>query len=189
MDQRDLLAVASATFRDRIVCVGDGQWSHASTCDEWSVRDIVDHVVGGNRFAARAVEGLSLEVAFAEALAAGFDGNPVVLFSESADEQLSAFGMPDALDRTVDHPMGPINGLDFLGFRICDLVIHSWDVARSTGGVEEIDDSLTEFVWSQIYRSSGILLASGSYGSPQRPTDTQPRSRMDEVLLSAGRTP
>jgi len=89
----------------------------------------------------------------------------------------------------VDHPMGQITGLEFLNFRICDLVLHSWDIARSTGGSERIDDDLVEFVWSQFADGAGSVLESGHYGTYERLGDDGSVTMMDSVLLASGRTP
>ena len=48
---------------------------------------------------------------------------------------------------TVHHPSGDIDGATFLGFRLGDLVLHGWDLARSVGGDEHMDDELVAIVW------------------------------------------
>ena len=189
MDSLDLLASASETFHERIAAVNHNGWAGVSTCSDWTVRDILDHVVGGNRFAVASLDGLPLGVAFISALSLGFEGEPVELYSVSAADQLRAFGSPEAFTRLVDHPMGQITGSDFLNLRICDLVLHSWDIARSTRGREQIDDGLVEFVWTQIADDEGTFLKSGSYGTLQHLGSDRTLTTMDRVLLSSGRTP
>jgi hypothetical protein len=95
----------------------------------------------------------------------------------------------NALVKMVDHPMGQISGLQFLGYRICDLVLHSWDIARSTRGSEQIDDDLVEFVWTQMAGGTGGVLESGFYGTHQRLDEDRAITPMDRVLLASGRTP
>ena len=189
MDPLDWLASASDTFHDRIAAVNRNGWTGVSTCTDWTVRDILDHVVGGNRFAVASLDGQPLGEAFLSALSLGFDGEPVAMYSVSAADQLRAFGSPDALRCVVDHPMGQITGLDFLHFRICDLVLHSWDVARSTGGGEHLDDGLVEFVWAQMADGGGSVLQSGSYGTNHHLDDDSSLTTIDRVLLSSGRKP
>jgi uncharacterized protein (TIGR03086 family) len=189
VDPLCFLASASETFHDRIASVSCSEWAGGSTCTEWTVRDVLDHVVGGNRFAVASLDGLPLEEAFTSALSLGFDGEPVDLYSVSAADQLRAFGTSNALMTMIDHPMGQISGLEFLGYRICDLVLHSWDIARSTGGAERIDDDLVEFVWTQMVDGTGSVLESGSYGTHQPLDDDRSVTTMDRVLLASGRTP
>lgn len=189
MDPLDLLGSASETFHDKIADIDADGWNGISTCTDWTVRDILDHVVGGNRFAVASLDGQPLGEAFLSAMSLGFDGEPVELYSVSAADQLRAFRSPDALRSLVDHPMGQIAGLDFLNFRICDLVLHSWDVARSTGGGEQLDDALVEFVWTQMADGKGPVLKSGSYGTHQDLDGDRSLTTMDRVLLSSGRRP
>ena len=128
------------------------------------MKDPADHVLGGNRFAVALLSGATAKDAFAYAFEGGFDADPVVLTRESADAQLEAFARPGALDRTVHHPVGDIDGAAFLRLRIGDLLLHGWDLAHSVGGDESMDDELVAIVWD-TYRSAGDLLQSGAFGA------------------------
>jgi uncharacterized protein (TIGR03086 family) len=111
------------------------------------VKNLADHVVGGNRSAVALLDGKEFEQAFAESRAVGFDGDPIESFRQSVGDQLAAFGAPGALQRNVHHVTGEIPASRLLVFRIGELLIHGWDLARSTGGDEHMDAELTEVVW------------------------------------------
>ena len=143
----EALGRAGDAYRSRLIQVGAAQWAEPSTCEEWTVKELADHVLGGNRFAVSLLAGLSSPDAFAEALAGGFSGPPADQFDISAADQLSAFSRPGALDQLVDHPAGQISGRMFLNFRLGDLLLHGWDLARSTGGDEYLDADLVPIVW------------------------------------------
>ncbi len=184
-----LLDVASQSFLEKILNVEQSAWDASSTCAEWTVRDVNDHVAGGNRFSVACLAGSSFEHAFAAALNDGFDGDPIEMFSFSAESQLRAFSEPDALKVTVNHPMGQITGLTFLGYRICDLALHAWDIARSTDTDEQIDDRVVEFVANHFADGSSGVFSSGSYGPAHHVVGDRPLSQWDQVLITSGRTP
>lgn len=184
-----LLALGRATeeYRRRLAAVSPTQWDAPSVCDGWSVRDLADHVLGGNRFAVALLRGEGADDAFAYALGLGFDGDPVELFDVSAEGQLEAFGAPRALARTVHHPAGDISAATFLGFRLSDLVLHGWDVARSTGGDDEIDPVLAEATWrvlDAVMTSDAVGSAFGPGPSGSLPDDASAAAR---ALDASGR--
>jgi hypothetical protein len=55
----------------------------------------------------------------------------------------------------VHHPDRDIDGRQFLGFRLGDLLLHGWDLARSTGGDEDLDPELVPLVWHAYQPSLG----------------------------------
>jgi len=143
----EVLTRAGEEYRRRLVEVGPAQWSLPSACDDWTVKDLVDHVLGGNRFAVPLLGGASPDAAFAIALEGGFDGDLVGLFDESQAAQIEAFAAPGALDADVAHPSGPTSGATFAGLRAGDLLLHGWDLARSLGLDETVDDEVAAEVW------------------------------------------
>jgi uncharacterized protein (TIGR03086 family) len=128
------------------------------------VKDVADHVLGGNRFAAALAGGASSDDALAHALAASFDGDPVAGFVESAGSQLDAFTRPGALDAIVRHPQGDISGRTFLYYRVGDLLLHGWDLARSTGGDDQLDDALVPDVWREYQPLLPAATENGAFG-------------------------
>jgi uncharacterized protein (TIGR03086 family) len=60
--------------------------------------------------------------------------------------QTAAFQATSALERLLDHPLGTISGREFLEFRVFDITVHAWDLARSLGVDERLDSALVEVV-------------------------------------------
>ena len=165
MDPIAALERATQTYEQRLAAVGPDEWHLPSTCDGWTVRDLADHVVGGNRYAVALLAGASAEDAFVRAVEAGFDTDALTLTRESAARQLDAFRARDSMTTTVHHPSGDIDGATLLGFRVGDLVLHGWDLARSTGGDEHMDDELVAFVWDAYAPRRAALVAGGGFGT------------------------
>ena len=107
-------------------------WDQPTRCTGWSVLDVVDHVVAGDRFTALTLTGATL-VAASEA-SRGLDAqNPDVeeQVEDAAEAAIVAFEGP--LDRIIEHRIGPVSARRVLGFRIIDQLGHTWDIATATG--------------------------------------------------------
>jgi uncharacterized protein (TIGR03086 family) len=103
----------------------------------------VAHVVGGHQFASLVLSGASAEEAMSELLSTSMLGDdPLRRHDERADAQRQGFRRPGALQAAVDHPTGAISGAEFLAMRVFDVTVHAWDLARATGGDEELDAEL-----------------------------------------------
>ncbi len=160
----EALTRATDGYEQRLAAVRTEQWDQPSACIGWTVKDLADHVLGGNRFAAVLATGATSDEALTHAFAAGFDGDPVASFVESSTAQLDAFKRTGALDATVLHPQGDISGRTFLYFRVGDLLLHGWDLARSTGGDDELDDDLVPDVWRAYQPLFPAATANGAFG-------------------------
>jgi uncharacterized protein (TIGR03086 family) len=67
-------------------------------------------------------------------------------WSTSCAAQADAFRAPAALEQQIDHPFGALSGREFLKFRVFDITLHAWDLARSVGADERLDTSLIDVV-------------------------------------------
>jgi uncharacterized protein (TIGR03086 family) len=146
MEPLDLLMRTATEYRSRLTEVPADRWEDTSVCGDWTVRDVADHIVGGNRFAVALLDGASTAEAIGAAQTGSFEGDPIELFDETAAAQLAAFEGDGALERIVHHPAGDMPGAAFIGFRAGDLLLHGWDLARSTGGDETLPSDLAEAI-------------------------------------------
>ncbi len=186
MEPLDLLQRTAAEYRTRIAAVPADRWGDPSVCDGWTVRAVADHVVGGNRVAVGLLDGLSMEDAVAAAIAATVDGDAVELFDDTMAAQLAAFAAPGALERIVHHPSGDIPGAAFAGLRAGDLLLHGWDLARSTGGDEALTADLAEVIYGLYLPSVERARAFGIFAdSATVVTDDEPIAH--RLLVLTGR--
>ena len=175
MERLALLKRTAAEYRTRLAAVPADRWGDPSVCSEWTVREVADHIVGGNRFAVALLDGASTEEAMAAARTGSFEGVPVERFDETAAAQLAAFETEGALDRIVHHPAGDMTGAAFVGFRAGDLLLHGWDIARSVGGDETLPAELAEEIHAvylpnaESARAFGIFANTGSELTDEAP--------------------
>lgn len=128
------------------------------------MKDVCDHLVGGNRFAVLVVSGMDWRAALTTVQCGDFSGDPRATFGGTGAQQIAAFEAAGVLARTVSHPVGPMSGRDFARHRVLDLVVHGWDVARASGGDETIDPALAEVALQALCEAGPAAGGGGAFG-------------------------
>lgn len=134
---RDAMARAMVGFSTAVATIEPDQWELPSPCAGWTVFDVVDHVVAGDRFVVRALDGASLDEATEGLIGLEHRSDAVEQVEGAAAAALRAFAEP--LDRMVDHRVGSIPARRFLGFRVIDQLGHTWDLAAATDRPLDLD--------------------------------------------------
>jgi uncharacterized protein (TIGR03086 family) len=144
--QQDLATALSGTEL-LVASIGPDHWSLPTPCSGWSVRDVVNHLVGGNLLFVRLLGGAPLPTR--EELVAAFrtdrlGSDPVGAYRAAAATLLDAFGADGVLERVVTVPAGTFPGIGALHLRIVEALVHGWDVSRATGIPLTVPDELVE---------------------------------------------
>ncbi len=152
--------------------IGDADWETASTCEGWCVKDIVEHaqgwqIAGGNTLGAAIPEGAdwaTIESAMSKALA-----DP-----SNLEGKAEGFGGM------------PKQGV--AGMVIGDLLVHTWDVARTLGLDETLPEEAVTSTLMGLQRMPEPMLRSDSmFGPPIEVPDDA--SAQDKLLGFVGRQP
>lgn len=129
----DQLATAATIIEQVIDAIPAGAWDSPTPCAEWNVRDLVLHVVDGNRTFVAALQPDEEAPAPQAGRAASADSQLLASYQQSTENLLDAFRRPGALDQTVTVPFGTVPAAVALHLRITDLLVHAWDLAQATG--------------------------------------------------------
>lgn len=189
MNDHDLLDLATEVFRDRLAAVGPDQWDLPTPCADWTVRDLVAHVLGGNAMVVVLADGASTEEGLAAFTGATLDDDVVAQFTAGAAEQSAVFSRAGAGEQTFHHPAGDMPGQMVLGFRIGDLAIHAWDLARATGGDEHLPEELVAAVLATLLPMAPVIGSIGVFGEGPSLSDDADATLQDRMLDLAGRRP
>ena len=135
----------ACTSTERILGAVDiDQYDRATPCTEWSVRDLVNHVLGTLALGAALLSDTPPTVKMAPGVLPDVDlvgADPLKTYRLGAEELVAAAG-GDALARMHATPLGEMPGSLLGGFTTLDIAVHGWDLARATGQSAELDDAL-----------------------------------------------
>lgn len=146
---------------DKVAGIQDVAWQNQSPCEEWSVRDVVNHITAENLWAEPLMDGQTVEQ-----VGDRFDGDVLGSDPKSAWQQASkvahaAFGAPGATEQTVHVSFGDISGRHYLEQMTCDLIIHGWDIAKGSGQDDAIPGALVDIAMKLLKP----MVESGQTGS------------------------
>jgi uncharacterized protein (TIGR03086 family) len=131
LDQLDQLAPLLGAV---VGGIGADQLDNPTPCANFTVRGVLDHMIGGATVFAGAFRGAPpVEPDMSDALAA---------FGPALTGLTAAIHSPGALERTVRAPFGEVRGEGFARFVVLDGLIHGWDLATATGQPYEPTDEL-----------------------------------------------
>ena len=105
------------------------RFDEQTPCPDWKVRDLVDHVVGGNLMFAHVARGEGSTMTDASTLG----DDPVKALRAAAQEANEAWNRPGITEQMVTLPFGTLPGEIAIGIHYVDVVVHSWDLAKAAG--------------------------------------------------------
>jgi uncharacterized protein (TIGR03086 family) len=153
---------ATATVVDG---VAPRQMDLPTPCDGWSVRELLNHIVGGNYWAAELAAGKTIEAVGDRLDGDTLGDDPQAAYRNSAQQAAAAFNAPGAMDAPCAVSYGPVPGSVYCGHRIVDVVIHGWDLAKATGQDTTIDPELVDAIAAIVAPQIDLLAGSGMFGS------------------------
>ncbi len=168
----------------RVAVVRSEQWSDPTPCAGWTVRDLVNHVVGEELWAVPLLRGATIQEVGAQ-----FDGDVL------GDDPLERARLTASVATATVDEVVPGGGRVHLSYgeedmgeyvrQLCaDHLVHGWDLAAATGGDRAMDPELVAEVgaWfaqrEALYRSAGVI-------GPRPPDTGEPQS---DLLAGFGRS-
>ncbi len=101
------------------------QLDRPTPCTEFTVRGVLEHMIGGATAFAAAYRGeTAAEPDLSDVLAG---------FGRALENLGGAVSAPGALDRTIAAPFGNVDGEYLARFIVLDGLVHGWDLATATG--------------------------------------------------------
>jgi uncharacterized protein (TIGR03086 family) len=179
-DPVDLYRQAMAGALDVAERVEPEQLGLPTPCAEWSVQDLLDHLVSGTRYLGAALDG---------GAASSATGSSARDLRAGAEACLAGLDDPDALARTCRSPLGfEWTVLEATAGTFMDVLIHTWDLATATDQAADLDPALVDACIAMFLpdmpergRAGGIVGPAVDVGD-----DATPQRRL---LAAMGRTP
>jgi|GEM_PF-907976 len=177
-DAAGLFTRATEVFDDRVRQVPPDQWAAPTPCDDWDVRELVNHVTVEDLWAPHLIAGRTMDE-----VGDVFDGDqlgedPVAAWADAVRAARDAVSEPDVVARTVHLSYGEESAAQYLMQLFTDHLVHAWDLAQATGGDTRLPDDLVEACASwfaeveAMYREAGVI---GPAASAPADADAQTR--------------
>ncbi len=157
------------------------QFGADTPCAGWDVRELLNHVVGGNKFFLSRATG-----AASPSREDDFIGDdPLGAFRASVEELDAAFGQEGFLTRMVSTPFGEGPGAVLVTMRINEFLLHSWDLAVATGQHRDLDPDVVAYA-DKTLRGLSIPRGDGSMFGEEQPAPDG-ASTVDALAAYTGR--
>jgi uncharacterized protein (TIGR03086 family) len=135
-------SAARAAFTERVHAVTPDQWQLGTPDAQWTVADLVGHLIDEHRWAAPLLAGLDMDAALAVVARlgpAGGDGAALVrAWDRAAATSAGAFRADGALTGHVTITRGSVPAVEYLEEMVLDLIVHAWDLGVATGYQEPL---------------------------------------------------
>ena len=180
MDPLELYEKASEWTKSKIEGAKDNLDAQTA-CEEWSARDLVNHLLGGKDVFVGATQGKGPSGPPPPGKPADLlgDGDPVAAFEDVRRAVLDAYGKEGVLENPQMQMMA--------GIAFVDTLTHGWDLAKGTGQDTTMPAGLADAAMGAI----GGRLTSESRGTAFKPEVTAPddASTQDKLICYMGRQP
>jgi uncharacterized protein (TIGR03086 family) len=110
----------------------DDQMANPTPCAEWTVRDLINHFVGGGHMFATLYGGHPVAVVHGT-VPDMLGTDPAAAARAARADFDAALAEPGAMDRIVDLPIGSVPAPVGLNLATFDVLVHCWDLATATG--------------------------------------------------------
>ena len=178
---------ALAAVRPIVAGIRADQWDLPTPCEGWTVRELLNHIVAGNLWAAALARGRTIDE-----VGSALDGDmlkagPLAAYDMSSESAASVFELPGALEAPCAVSYGPVPGSVYAGHRFIDVLIHGWDLASATGQSTDLDPDLVEACWEVVRPQLSLLQASGAFGTAKPSSAEDPTESQTSLLAALGR--
>lgn len=165
--------------RDIVAGIGGDQWELPTPCEEWNVRELVNHIVSGHLWASELAAGKTIDD-----VGDAFDGDvlgddPLAAYEQAAKLAGEVFKGDGVLEQPAAVSYGPVPNEIYCGHRFVDTLVHGWDLAKATGQSTTLDAELVQGAIEVVEPQRELMVASGAFaGDVEAPDDADPQTKL-----------
>ena len=163
-----------------IAAVRPDQFDRTTPCEDWTVRDLLEHMIG-------VVDGLGTAAAGNPPTPFELSDDPARQFHAASAAAVAAWRQPGVLDRVVDAGPGPMPGRVLASINLLDTATHTWDLATATGQPAELPEPVAAAALEASRTVVTDELRPGRFAAEQSVHDAATTTQQLAAFL--GRTP
>ena len=182
---RELIPLAAQKFTSLVHEVPEERWPTQTPCTEWSVRDLVNHLVAEHLWAPHVLAGETIEQ-----VGDRYDGDvvgedPVGAWDSAVAGSLAAFADSEE-DQPVHLSFGTVPVSEYASQMLSDLTVHAWDLARGAGLDERLEEATVAATLAYTEDHIDVFAGSSLFAEPVEIDSDDPQ---DRLLALLGRDP
>jgi uncharacterized protein (TIGR03086 family) len=148
-----------------VAAVQDDAWTRPTPCDEWDVKDIVNHLVYENVWAVELFNGRTIDE-----VGDKFEGDlvgdsPKSTYLETANAIREVVERSDSMSVMCNISSGPVPGSEYASQLFVDTLIHGWDIAAGSGQPGVLDPELVAACMPLARAAREAVGESGPFGT------------------------
>jgi uncharacterized protein (TIGR03086 family) len=165
MDLNTLYHRTVESWADRVNAIKDDQWDGPTPCQQWSVRDLVNHVTYENLWTVPLMEGATIAEVGDRFEGDQLGDDPVGAALSAARAAITSVAASLPRGGTVELSFGETPKSEYVYQLATDNLVHGWDLAAATGGDTRLDPNLVGGIaaWfaerEDMYRDGGAIAA------------------------------
>jgi uncharacterized protein (TIGR03086 family) len=160
---QDRYQQVSSGFNAAVSAVGSDKWDAQSPCEQWKARDIVAHVVQGHRSVIAGVRG-------GDPTSLGADEDPKQAWEEASRAIADITADPEESAKELDGPTGKMPAGEIIGsFVSMDVLVHTWDLARTVGADERLDEASVRHAFEAMKPMDAMIRQPNVFGPKLEP--------------------
>ena len=136
---------------------------HPDPLREWKARDLVAHVVAGHR-------GVIADIRGGESMPLGDNEDPKEAWQHVSRAITEIAGDPEAIAIELDGPTGKMPAGEMISRFMCmDVLVHTWDLARTVGADEHLDEDSVRAAYDALKPMDAVIRRPGVFGPKLEP--------------------
>jgi uncharacterized protein (TIGR03086 family) len=183
------LELSGRDFRQRLDQIESCDWTRSTPCDDWSVRDLANHVIGGNFRYVMILSGEPADKILGTRDNDWLGADPLGSFDDGFARVTQKFSAPGILRASVRHPKsGAMTGAVLRVLRVNELTVHGWDLARAIGSDDRLNEGLVLWLLQHLEPLRSTIAASGlcKAGVADDMSAASPQARLLNLFGRAG---
>jgi len=170
-----------------MTAVAANQLESSTPCADWNVQSVINHALAVQKFANGVLSGSEVDGSIMSNVSHPIpsEGASAAL-KEITDTTLATLKTID-MTAVVQTPFGEMPGGQFIMVPIADMIIHTWDLAKSTGQDTTLDAGLAELGFNVMVNVAEGGRKMGAFGAEVSVPESA--SFQDRMLGLSGRQP
>lgn len=171
-------ATVAAGFSQRLEAVPPDRWDAQSPCEDWTARDVAEHVINTHRRVLSRLDDSQARPLSDEEMSSAFH--------EASGKVQAALADPEKAGCMVGGRFGGMTFEQLVGTALCsDTLIHTWDLARATDQDDRLDPEAVDAAAQFLGGAGDSIRVQGGFGPAIKPPPDA--DAQTKLLCVAGR--